>query len=181
MSKNNNIMLDLESANTTSDAVILSISAIAFDPFEITEDFTNNPKLDILVDLESQENRSISDDTIQWWAKQSKETKEKIFNDNGRVPLKDALLQLTKFAWLKEKIWVQGVGLDSPVLDHAFHQCGIPVPWIHWQDRDSRTLRDFVEEDKVITSHDSLDDCIQQIKKVQLALHKLGISKFCRK
>lgn len=181
MSKNNQIMLDIECLNTTPDAIILSISAVAFDAFEITEDFSNNPKLDILVDIESQDDRSISEDTIQWWGKQPKETKNKIFSEHNRVPLKESLLQLTKFAWLKERIWVQGVGLDSPVLDHAFNQCEIPVPWIHWQVRDARTLRDFVDEDKVVTSHDSLDDCIQQIKKVQLALYKLGITKFHKK
>ena len=85
------IMIDIETLSTQPNATILSISAVAFNPFEITTDFSNNPKFDVLVDLESQSNREISNDTIEWWSKQPEITRAKIFNENGRIPLHDAL------------------------------------------------------------------------------------------
>ena len=54
---NNHIMLDIESLSLQPNAQILSISAIKFNPFEITKDFSSNPKLDILLDLDEQANR----------------------------------------------------------------------------------------------------------------------------
>jgi len=175
-------MIDIETLSTQPNAAILSISAVAFDPFEITTDFSLNPKFDVLIDLESQPNREISEETLEWWSKQSPLTRDKIFGDENRISLKEALEQLTKFVWnTTNKIWVQGVSLDIPVLDHAFHEQNISVPWGYHQIRDSRTLLDLVFVEQPSVSHDSIDDCYRQIIGVQRALQKLGITQFVRK
>ena len=175
-------MIDIETLGTQPNAAILAISAVAFDPFEITTDFSLNPKFDVLIDLESQPNREISEETLEWWSKQSPITRDKIFSDENRISLKEALEQLTKFVWnTTSKIWVQGVSLDIPVLDHAFNEQKISVPWGYHQIRDSRTLLDLVFVEQPPVSHDSIDDCYRQIIGVQKALQKLGITQFVRK
>ena len=71
---NTDIMIDLETLNTTPDSTILTIGAVKFDPFgsEIKE-----PKMDsfyVKVDLDSCDRIGLTtnDDTIAWWANQLK-------------------------------------------------------------------------------------------------------------
>jgi hypothetical protein len=174
------VMIDIETAALIPNAVILSISAVAFNPFEISTDFSNNPKLDMLIDIDSQPNRIIDSNTINWWKKQSDATINKVFNEKGRISIKEALNKLIKFTWLKQRIWVQGVSLDIPVLENAYYEQKLSIPWSYAIIRDSRTLLDLVSVTQPTVQHDSLDDCYRQIQGVQQALKKLNITKFVR-
>jgi hypothetical protein len=174
------IMLDLETLATTPNAKILSISAVAFDPHELSDDLTQNPKLDLLLDLDEQENRYEDPDTVEWWAKQSHEVQNKIFSDTGRVKVDDAISQLSKFVWNKDRLWAQGIAFDFPILENLFRERKNSIPWQYYKVTDSRTIRALVDCPVYKTSHDSLDDCYNQIKSVQYVLHELGITKFVR-
>jgi hypothetical protein len=174
------ITLDIETLSVRPNAQVLSISAVGFNPFEITTDFTDNPKLDILVSLDGQEHRDVQDDTVWWWSMRSPEVQAKIFNEVGRLAVPEALDQLIKFCWQKNRIWCQGPTLDITVLTHLFEEHGKGVPWGYGAVRDSRTLLDLVYIEAPEATHDSLEDCIRQTKMVQEALSKLGITKFVR-
>jgi len=174
------ITIDIETMGVKPDAQILSISAIAFNPFEITTDFTTNPKLDLLLSLDEQAHRSQDDDTCWWWTMRSPEVQAKIFNDVGRVPVPEALDSLIKFCWQKNRIWCQGPTLDITLLTHIFAEYGKGVPWGYGAVRDSRTLLDLVYIEAPEATHDSIEDCIRQTKMVQEALSKLGITRFVR-
>ncbi|VVC05798.1 3' exoribonuclease, RNase T-like [uncultured archaeon] len=98
------VMLDIETLALKPNATVLSIAAVGFSPFENTVDFSNNPKLDLLLDVDAQKNRIDDDDTISWWSKQDPKIIEKIFSLEGRISPQEALKQLTKFCWIKQRI-----------------------------------------------------------------------------
>jgi len=174
-------MVDIETLDTKPTAQVLSISAIGFNPFELTTDFSLNPKFDILLSLEGQESRSINEQTILWWSNRSPEVQSKIFSDVGRLAVTEALDQLTKFCWLKaNRIWCQGPTLDITVLTNLYEEYGKGVPWNYGNVRDSCTLLDLVEVVQPEVTHISIEDCIRQCMGVQQAIKKLGITKFTR-
>ena len=180
MTKYSDVMIDIETLSVFPDATILSISAVSFDPFDIDPDIANYPTLDLLISLDGQEQRSIQDETVNWWARQSSEVQAKIFSDSGRVSMPAALEELTKFVWNKNRIWAQGVTLDITVLAHAYQQVAMPVPWPYHIVRDSRTLLDLTDVEQDAVTHDSLLDAFRQVTGVQQAIARLGVKKFIK-
>ena len=176
----NDIMVDCETLGVSPDSKLLSISAVAFNPFEANPDFSKYPTLDLIVSLDGQEDRSEDPETIAWWGRRDPEVIEKIFAEEGRTPFDESLQLLTKFVWNKERIWAQGVTLDISLLAHAFLSRGMAVPWFYQIVRDSRTLLDLVEVVQPEVTHDSLQDCFRQVTGVQQAVKKLGVTKFIR-
>ena len=173
------IMLDIETLSTKTNATILSIAAIKFNELTNVNE-ANNETFQVLVDLDSQPDRDITDSTVTWWAQQDPAVQALVFAEEGRLTLTDALLALSKFACHSNRIWVQGPAFDIPILEHAYQQCQLPPPWQYWQVRDSRTLLDLVEISLPSPNHNALEDCSRQIKGVKLALKQLDIKKFVR-
>ena len=182
MNKNySHIMLDIETMSVHPTAMVLSVAAIAFDPFEITTDFSDNPKLDLLLSLEEQSNRDVQEITAWWWAQRAPEVKAKIFGEENRVSVDIALDLLIKFCWQKSTVWCQGPTLDITVLTHLFEEHNKGVPWKYNVVRDSRTLLSLVEiEDEPEATHDAIQDCYRQCRMTQKAIKKLGIVKFAK-
>lgn len=176
-----NIMLDLETLATTPDAVMLSIAATEFYPFEDLH--TENPRtvesFSILIDLESQDNRAVSDDTVAWWARQNQVVQDMMFSPDNRIALSAGLDKLAKFVWQKDRIWSQG-SFDINILEHAYRQYGKPTPWNFWQIRDNRTIMDLMAIDLPTATHDPLEDCKRQVFALKTILNKLNITKFAR-
>ena len=107
------IMIDLETLSTDTDAAILSIGAVKFDPFE---DELTNPQMDKFyarISLENDLNLSISDSTLEWWAKQSQEAQDEAFSEENRIDIADAFDQLYKFCWGAKQVWSNGSGFDQ--------------------------------------------------------------------
>jgi hypothetical protein len=71
----NDIMIDLETLDTTPYCVILTIGVVRFDPYGegVAEKLTLRPTIE---DQTEQYNRIINDDTIRWWGEQSPEALE---------------------------------------------------------------------------------------------------------
>ena len=182
----NSIMIDIETLATEPAAVILSIAAVKFEPFDDYQErgisVHDLPTLNILVDTQSQDHRTISESTVDWWSKQDPAIQESIFGEHHqRVNLTEALEQLHKFVWNScDKIWCQGTHFDISILEHAYRSINRAYPWQYWTVRDSRTLLDFVAVDLPPATHDALDDCFRQIVGVQKALNRLQVTKFVR-
>lgn len=180
MKNYSNIMLDLETLATTPNAKVLSISAVAFDPFDLYQDLSANPTLDLLLNLDEQENRDADPSTVEWWSKQDIAVVEKIFGETGRISVDDALARLAKFVWNKDRVWAQGITFDFPILESLYREHNKGIPWKYFKVTDSRTLLSLVEVEQKVVNHDSLADCYRQISGVTQALSKLGIEKFTR-
>ena len=83
-----NLMIDLETIGVAPGATILTIAAQSFDPFG-TGYYPQHYYARI--DLESQENRTIDESTLNWWATQPAVARDEAFSEDNRVPLDQAL------------------------------------------------------------------------------------------
>jgi len=166
-------MIDLEGLATGPDTTILTIAAQAFDPFGTGY---YDKHYYARVTLESQENRSIDNGTIEWWATQPDHAREEAFGEQDRIPLDQALDELGRLIWHSRLIWSQGPTYDMNILEHAYKSYNKPLPWKYYQVRDSRTVFSLWPEQPIpVTSHHALEDCRRQIGMLQTTLKYLNV------
>ena len=165
------IMIDLETLDVLPTASILTIGAVKFDPFG---DDVNEPDFDkfyVKVDLDSCDRYgcTVSQATVEWWAKQSKEAQDEAFNPEGRIPIESAMDQLYKFCWGAKRVWSHGAGFDVIILEHYFRKVGKAIPWSFWEVRDTRTLFDLgINPNRPpVLKHHALEDAWNQAVGVQ--------------
>ena len=167
------LMIDLEGLATGPDTCILTIAAQAFDPFGSGY---YDQHYYARVDLESQPDRAIDDGTIEWWATQPTHAREEAFNEQGRIPLDQALDELGKLIWHSKLVWSQGPTYDMNILEHAYKSYHKPLPWKYYQVRDSRTVFSLWPEQTIPpTTHHALEDCRRQIGMLQNTLKYLNV------
>lgn len=167
-------MIDLEGLATGPDTTILTIAAQAFDPFGSGY---YDRHYYARVTLESQENRSIDNGTIEWWATQPEHAREEAFGEQDRIPLDQALDELGRLIWHSKMIWAQGPTFDCTILEHAYKSYHKALPWKYYQVRDSRTVFSLWPELPIPpTSHHALEDCRRQIGMLQETLKYLKIT-----
>jgi exodeoxyribonuclease VIII len=180
---NTDIMIDLETLATSPDAAILTIGAVKFDPFG---DDVNDPKYTKFytrVDLDSCDKIGLvtNDDTIDWWANQSKEAQDEAFGETDRVDIVDAMHQLYKFCWGAKRVWSHGATFDIVICEHIFRKIGKAIPWSFWEVRDTRTLFDIgINPNRPpVLKHHALEDAWNQAVGVQNVFKTLqGTTKF---
>jgi hypothetical protein len=174
------IMIDLETLNTTPDSAILTIGAVKFDPFgsELKE-----PDMDsfyVKVDLDSCDRIGLTtnDDTIAWWANQSKEAQEAAFDPEGRIDIEDAFAQLYKFCWGAKRVWANGSCFDIIICEHVYRKVGRAIPWKFWEVRDVRTAFDLGinPHRPPVTAHHALEDAWNQAVGIQNVYNTLRTS-----
>ena len=177
---NTDIMIDLETLATSPDAAILTIGAVKFDPFG---DDVKNPKCEkfyVRVDLDSCDRLGLvtSDDTIAWWANQSKEAQDEAFSEDNRIDIVDAFNQLYKFCWGAKRVWSHGAAFDIVICEHVFKKIGKAVPWSFWEARCTRTLFDIgINPNRPpVLKHHALEDAWNQAVGVQNVFKTLKTS-----
>ncbi|APT02498.1 exodeoxyribonuclease VIII [Escherichia coli] len=177
------LMIDLETMGTNTNAPIVVIGAVFFDP----QTGEIGPVFYIVISLTDAMNTGAVPDggTIEWWLKQSSEARAAILTD--QVKLKDALSQFRKFIneYSDEKfvqVWGNGATFDNAILRTSYERLDIPCPWRYHNDRDVRTI---VELGKTIdfdartvipfegVRHNALDDARHQAKYVTATIQKL--------
>ena len=166
------LMVDIEGLGTGPDATILTIAAQSFDPFGRGY---YDRQYYARITLESQENRSIQQDTIDWWATQP-EAQAEAFMEEGRIDLDQALDSLGKLIWQHKLIFANGPTYDMNILEHAYKSYNKPLPWQFYNVRDARTIYSLWPElPKPPTSHHALQDCRRQIDMLQATLKHLNV------
>jgi hypothetical protein len=173
----NNIMLDLETMGTSSNAAIIAIGACFFDPKTavVGAEFYQT------IDLEDAALYGVMDpSTVLWWMQQTSEAKE-VFNPKESSPLKEVLLEfndwISQIEKLKDRIvWGNGATFDNVILANSYRTAFGSVPWGHYGDRDVRTIVDLgrtilkfdPKRDMPFegVKHNALDDAIHQAKYV---------------
>ena len=166
-------MIDLESMATTPDAAIVSVGIIIFDPrYGKVSDQTFYRELE----WEHQE-RCISPNTRQWWSEQSKEARAAL---HGLDSLEDILLEIVDFLPQDCKVWGNGSIFDIAMLEDAYRQYDIDIPWEFWNVRDCRTVLDMYESQRGGfnkksggTLHNALDDARYQAQYITMMWNKL--------
>lgn len=168
------LMVDLETLSIKPSAVILSLGAVKFDPY-------STGILDQLyfrIDIDSQLDRDIETETLEWWAKQDPAIQQEAFDTKDRIELSDAMEQFHRFAWHCRNFWSHGSTFDLIILENVCRQLKRSPPWLYHQLRDTRTLFDLGQSPDMPTQgkHDALQDAIRQATGVQNVYRKLGIS-----
>lgn len=155
-------MIDLETYSTHSNAAIASIGAVKFEDDQIIDTFY------CTIDPASckQHGLHFEKSTLEWWQQQSKEARDALLKDN--VDLETALV---KFAnWYGNKslpTWGNGAAFDNVIMENAYRTIGVKRPWLPWEDRCYRTMKNLVNipiDKRDGTYHNALDDAMTQTK-----------------
>lgn len=129
------IMLDFETLGLDSNAIILSIGAVEFNPWAATEDtcIISQFYLELSQD---QPFRSIDIDTLMWRKSQT------IPMPQGDITIQEAMEAFDTFLIERTPVmlWAQGADFDFPKLETSFAQCKLKYPWKYNSKRDLRTL-----------------------------------------
>ena len=177
---NTDVMIDLETLATSTDAVILTIGAVRFDPFgsDIKE-----PAMDsfyVKVDIDSCDELGLvsNDDTIAWWAQQSKEAQAEAFEGDDRVHIREAFDRLYKFCWGAKRVWSNGAAFDVPICEHVYKKLNKAIPWSFWAVRDVRTAFDLgINPNRPpVLAHHALQDAWNQAVGIQNVYNTLRTS-----
>lgn len=156
-------MIDIETLGTGPEACIITIAAQTFDPLRRI-DFDTWPSYYARIDPESQPDRRIQEDTLAWWSQQPEHIRDEAFGDHDRISLQQSLEELGKMIWQSRRFWANGPTFDANILEHAYKQAGMNLPWKFFVVRDTRTVYSLWPGlPKPPATHNALEDCRRQI------------------
>ena len=170
------IMIDLETLDTTPNCVVLTIGAVIFDPkgMGVIEKLELRPTIEDQTEIY---NRTINEDTLKWWAEQSPDALEEALGDQGRTSFRDCMEKLYKFCWNHRAVWSNGASFDVVVMESAWRNLEMRIPWPFYTIRDTRTLYEVagvkLRDGGHTTSHKAVEDAERQAIVVQDAYRKL--------
>lgn len=181
------IMIDLETLGTSPvTAPIIQIGAVAFS---LTGDgpAERAPLFHVTIEAASSMgppfNRRIDPSTVAWWAKTDPALLVEILEGKG-MPLDHGLRALTEWftriGEAPEGLWSNGPTFDVVMLELAYQQAHLPIPWSYRAIRDMRTMSMIAGDDNLCweggtktlheqtgQKHDALVDCLRQVRVIQ--------------
>lgn len=179
------LMVDLETMGSKSNAPIVSIGAVFFNPN------TGNTGAEFYtaVSLESSMLLGGVPDagTIIWWLKQSPEARSAIAMADT-LPVIDALELFSDFisensdAGPDVQVWGNGASFDNVILRSSYDRANIECPWKFRNDRDVRTMTELGKAIGINPRydipfdgdmHNALSDARHQVKYVSAIWQKL--------
>jgi hypothetical protein len=181
-----NLMIDLETMSTSSNAAIIAIGACFFDENKIYDSkFYEKVSIQSCID----KGFDIDGATVLWWMKQSDSARKEFAREENQLPINMCLLAFSNFIvnffiennqeFSKGKlvVWGNGSVFDNVVLKNAYQKCKIELPWIYKNDRCFRTLKNLfpmVEKPEDIEKHNAYYDALWQAKYAQLIFSYMG-------
>lgn len=194
------ILFDLETLDNKPTALILDIAVVKFEEKDndVFSDLVADTSRHFYrkLDVKSQEQRTVSESTIDWWSKQEPEAKKILKKSNEDVSLQDALMDLKN--WLEMKrfslkydiAYCRGQSFDFPILADAAHRLfdtwslGYSMfPCAFYNQRDVRTALTYSMLDPKLrkvpvakgtfdgfVKHNAIHDCCKDIILLQTVL-----------
>lgn len=171
-----NVMIDIETLSTKSDAAVLSIGLAAFDDRQVvdTHGIAINPE---------QIFGQIDVDTVRWWMRQ--ENAAASYSMNGKINQSAAWVQFESFLQrhlhITGEVWARGPQFDCVILGEWLKGLktrnlvanGTRMPWKYSQERDVRTLQNealragcVIVANNTGTAHNPVDDAANQARQV---------------
>ena len=170
----NEVMIDIETLSTRTDATVLTIGAVRFDrhapPDADPDTFYRR------IDRASCEvlGLHVDPDTEAWWARQSAEAQHEALHHPERVPLENALRDFAQWVGTSKLVWAKSPDFDCKILETACGRLGVTVPWKFWNVRDVRTAMDLggVRNSDLQqgSEHTAIGDCLKQVAAVKMAV-----------
>lgn len=165
-------MLDFETLDVGECPVILSIGAVVFNEHEIVDCISEKIDQQSCLDLGC----TISQDTIEWWEKQSNTAKLATFGGKTNIGYAMGMLVDLYKSHGCQEIWSAGSLADIRWSNNILEKLQMEKPWKFYQEMCFRTFRVFmpqIEFKKTGTAHNALDDAINQAKYWIEATRKL--------
>jgi len=133
------MMIDLETLDTTHSAIVLSIGAVVWEDENIIERFMR--VLDI--DEQVRAGRTLSQHTLTWWLRQDRTAMQEAFNP-VRQSMDIVLDDFNEFCQSHKdkglnRFWAGPATFDFPIWENLCEDFGKPIPWSHRQRYDLRT------------------------------------------
>lgn len=172
-------MIDIETLDTAPSAVILSIGAVKFDPHKPGllpwDKVVWFPSLEEQFEL----GRTFSDSTLEWWAKQDKDIRDRALSEENRSPLADIHTEINRYVAGVNQIWCQGPQFDMVIIENLYAQCNFHRSWQYYQIQDCRTVFNMMPVDprKEVQQdlHDAGEDAYWQAVCLQAAFKHFGV------
>lgn len=181
------VMVDLETLDSTPTSLILSIGAVEFEPNTgaLGKEFYE------VLSIEScaEHGLTVSTATKQWWSRQSPEART-VLDAAGNPGAWSLAMALGMFAgWISScaplgsvRVWGNGADFDNAILANAYRAIGQPLPWKFYNNRCFRTLKNMpgvraaiAEPVRQGTFHNALDDAKHQARWAAHILQRLGV------
>lgn len=136
-------MIDLETLDTETSAVVTSIGIVCFDRHLVLD------KLEVHVDIQNQLeffNRTINKDTLCWWLKREDNARKALTDGQDEsMALPQALSRVTNFIKANNDgstiVWGNGASFDNAILASLYAAEKTTIPWDYWDDRCYRTIK----------------------------------------
>lgn len=161
------IMLDLETLSTQSNAAIVQLSAVSFDRAHIFNERIARSSYNHLLGR-----FAISVDTLNWWEQQPSQVRNYVM---GGVLHPATVLEMFS-KWIKALpeepiVWANPVIFDMPILEHAYSAFDLPYPLNARNYRCFRTMSEefasIIPRDRSKVTHNAFEDCLEQITHLQ--------------
>lgn len=171
-------MIDIETLSIKPNAVVLTLGAVQFDPFNHVEHYFSEKYFRFDIDEQIELGRDVNEETVEWWGKQSDESRVEALSDEGRVVFDVYSKELTKLVVQSKRIWAQGPVFDMGILENLYRQKSTPIPWQYYNVRDSRTLLKALGDSRNAgtKAHNALEDCKEQIRAIKRVVAKYGLT-----
>jgi len=170
------VMIDLETLSVESNAAIISIGAVKFDPYAKIGELgdPNNPDYKhfyATVDFHSltEAEFHVEGSTVRWWMEQSDEARHALLQD--QVDIGTALSAF--WVWFGDvslPTWGNGAGFDNVILRNAYQKLGGVAPFKFSHDRCFRTMKALIPDVAYMgpaVAHDALQDAEAQAVHLQ--------------
>lgn len=180
------IMVDLETLGRGPGCRILSIGAAVLVSNMALPDLT---EFYLELDPNNQPGLAIDPETWDWWQNQDAAVRDRLFKDEPRPGLAEALKKFAEYLEtmggrdakgdLRVCIWGNGSDFDNAILQYAYRAVGLPVPWPFWNNRCYRTLKALAPSLKIErqgSHHNALDDARSQAIHTHALFTYLGLS-----
>lgn len=193
------VMLDIETLGTGTNAAIVSIGALTFDPMlGQVMDPRDTRAFHVLIDLEHSKQGGVIDaGTVKWWMQQSPEARNALFGQDPKAydTLGVALAKFAQWAQGTTQLWSNGPLFDERIMREAFtRNQNDNFPHSYRASRCFRTIAQLVEDrgndlkklhaamkvevgDKLgLVAHRAIDDCYSQAYAVCRFYQILGLA-----
>lgn len=169
--KNNHLMLDIETASSRNDAVVLTVGVLRFDPYgDASGDYANH----WVIPFSDNKGGHIDLDTIKWWMEQTDEARKAAWLDTRGVaptsPTSEApFWNIVEMLNTAEHIWANDPDFDCTVMRSFMERNSVQWRWYR-KHRSLRTLKamfDIPFIEPIGTAHNALDDCRYQAEQVR--------------
>ena len=173
------IMIDIETLSTKSNAAILTIAALKFSREDSLKNINEYETFYKRITRSSTADFDVDPATVEWWSKQNSEAKFEALESTDRIDLKPALEELILFFGDISTVWSKSPDFDCVILTTAFASCGLESPWKFYNTRCVRTIMDLanVKNWEVCSrnQHNAVFDCYGQIEALKMSFAKLGL------